>query len=29
MLRKLSPHLVDGYLPVWFRNLSCRLVLCP
>ncbi|MEU8522935.1 hypothetical protein [Streptomyces sp. NBC_01216] len=27
MLRELSPHLVDGRLPVWVRNLSYRLVL--
>ncbi|MEU1675828.1 hypothetical protein ABZ752_27900 [Streptomyces roseifaciens] len=27
MLRELSPHLVDGYLPVWIRNLAYRLVL--
>ncbi|MGW1990858.1 hypothetical protein [Embleya sp. NPDC001921] len=27
MLRELSPHLVDGRLPVWIRNLSYRLVL--
>ena len=23
MLHELCPHLVDGYLPVWVRNLSC------
>ncbi|MCO5967514.1 hypothetical protein [Actinoallomurus soli] len=27
MLRELSPHLVDGHLPVWIRNLAYRLVL--
>jgi hypothetical protein len=27
MLRELCPHLVDGRLPVWIRNLSYRLVL--
>ncbi|MFD2691109.1 hypothetical protein ACFS5L_40685 [Streptomyces phyllanthi] len=27
MLRELSPHLVDGGLPVWIRNLAYRLVL--
>jgi hypothetical protein len=27
MLRELSPHLADGYLPVWIRNLAYRLVL--
>ena len=27
MLRELSPHLVDGYLPIWIRNLAYRLVL--
>ena len=27
MLRGLCPHLVDGRLPVWIRNLSYRLVL--
>ncbi|MEE1783750.1 hypothetical protein PUR71_12645 [Streptomyces sp. SP17BM10] len=27
MLRELCPHLVDGYLPVWVRNLAYRLVL--
>ena len=27
MLRELSPHLVDGYLPIWIRNLSYRLLL--
>ncbi|WP_372344583.1 hypothetical protein [Streptomyces sp. KL116D] len=27
MLRALSPHLVDGNLPVWIRNLAYRLVL--
>ncbi|MFE5884859.1 hypothetical protein [Streptomyces hydrogenans] len=27
MLRELCPHLVDGHLPVWIRNLSYRLVL--
>lgn len=27
MLRELSPHLVDGNLPVWIRNLAYRLVL--
>ncbi|MEV4194961.1 hypothetical protein [Streptomyces toxytricini] len=27
MLRQLSPHLVDGYLPVRIRNLAYRLVL--
>ncbi|GAA2069822.1 hypothetical protein GCM10009801_20000 [Streptomyces albiaxialis] len=27
MLRELSPHLVDGLLPVWIRNLAYRLVL--
>ncbi|MFI0738554.1 hypothetical protein ACH4PU_10725 [Streptomyces sp. NPDC021100] len=27
MLRELSPHLVDGYLPVWIRNLAYRLAL--
>ncbi|MBA9004081.1 hypothetical protein [Thermomonospora cellulosilytica] len=25
MLRELSPHLVDGHLPVWIRNLAYRL----
>ncbi|MEW1912561.1 hypothetical protein AB0442_29695 [Kitasatospora sp. NPDC085895] len=31
MLRELSPHLVDGHLPVRMRNLAYRLVLlqCP
>lgn len=27
MVRELSPHRVDGYLPVWIRNLAYRLVL--
>ena len=27
MLRELCPHVADGYLPVWVRNLSYRLVL--
>jgi hypothetical protein len=27
MLRELSPHLADGYLPVWIRNLAYRLLL--
>lgn len=27
MLRELSPHMVDGHLPVWVRNLAPRLVL--
>ncbi|GAA4630104.1 hypothetical protein GCM10023196_054080 [Actinoallomurus vinaceus] len=27
MLHELSPHLVDGHLPVWIRNLAYRLVL--
>ncbi|QIQ02601.1 hypothetical protein [Streptomyces liangshanensis] len=27
MLRKLSPQVVDGHLPVWVRNLAYRLVL--
>ncbi|MER5781768.1 hypothetical protein ABT104_08595 [Streptomyces mobaraensis] len=27
MLRELSPHLVDGHLPVWIRNLAYRLAL--
>jgi len=27
MLRELSPHIVDGHLPVWVRNLAYRLVL--
>ncbi|MGW2050313.1 hypothetical protein ACWCPF_34840 [Streptomyces sp. NPDC001858] len=27
MLRELCPHVVDGRLPVWVRNLSYRLVL--
>jgi hypothetical protein len=27
MLRELSPNAVEGYLPVWVRNLSYRLVL--
>ncbi|QFZ72195.1 hypothetical protein GFH48_02025 [Streptomyces fagopyri] len=27
MLRELSPHVVDGQLPVWIRNLAYRLVL--
>ncbi|MFJ6608987.1 hypothetical protein ACIQPT_01800 [Streptomyces sp. NPDC091289] len=27
MLRELCPHVVDGHLPVWVRNLSYRLVL--
>ncbi|WP_233515361.1 hypothetical protein [Marinitenerispora sediminis] len=27
MLRELCPNVVDGRLPVWFRNLACRLVL--
>ncbi|MGW2378227.1 hypothetical protein [Kitasatospora sp. NPDC001683] len=27
MLRTLSPHLVDGHLPVWTRNLAYRLLL--
>lgn len=26
MLRELCPQLVDGYLPVWVRNLAYRLV---
>ncbi|MET7866579.1 hypothetical protein [Micromonospora taraxaci] len=27
MLRELCPNLVDGFLPVWVRNLAYRLVL--
>ncbi|MFJ9736829.1 hypothetical protein [Streptomyces sp. NPDC101166] len=27
MLHELSPHAVDGCLPVWIRNLAYRLVL--
>ncbi|MFK0101119.1 hypothetical protein [Streptomyces sp. NPDC091040] len=27
MLRALAPNIVDGYLPVWVRNLAYRLVL--
>jgi hypothetical protein len=27
MLRELCPHLADGCLPVWIRNLAYRLVL--
>ncbi|MFB4320179.1 hypothetical protein [Actinomadura sp. 21ATH] len=27
MLRELCPNVVDGHLPVWFRNLAYRLVL--
>ncbi|MFK0046047.1 hypothetical protein ACIQU4_18410 [Streptomyces sp. NPDC090741] len=27
MLRELCPHLVDGFLPVWVRNLAYRLIL--
>ena len=27
MLRELCPHVVDGRLPVWVRNLAYRLVL--
>ena len=27
MLRELCPHVADGCLPVWIRNLSYRLVL--
>ncbi|MGW8327490.1 hypothetical protein ACWGLE_06280 [Streptomyces sp. NPDC055897] len=27
MLRELCPHVVDGRLPVWIRNLAYRLVL--
>ncbi|MFI9157803.1 hypothetical protein [Kitasatospora aureofaciens] len=27
MLRTLCPHVVDGYLPVWVRNLAHRLLL--
>lgn len=27
MLHELSPHAVDGFLPVWLRNLAYRLVL--
>lgn len=27
MLHELSPHLVDGLLPVWVRNLAYRLAL--
>ncbi|MCC3767912.1 hypothetical protein [Streptomyces sp. UNOC14_S4] len=27
MLRELSPNQVEGYLPVWIRNLAYRLVL--
>ncbi|MFD9406804.1 hypothetical protein ACFWBN_07215 [Streptomyces sp. NPDC059989] len=27
MLRELCPHLVDGLLPVWVRNLAYRLIL--
>ncbi|WP_033343160.1 hypothetical protein [Catenuloplanes japonicus] len=27
MLHELSPHLVDGLLPVWIRNLAYRLAL--
>jgi hypothetical protein len=27
MLRELCPHVVDGQLPVWLRNLAYRLVL--
>jgi hypothetical protein len=27
MLRELCPHMVDGLLPVWIRNLAYRLLL--
>ncbi|WP_319054743.1 hypothetical protein [Streptomyces europaeiscabiei] len=27
MLRELCPHVADGHLPVWIRNLAHRLVL--
>ncbi|WP_410816366.1 hypothetical protein [Micromonospora sp. 050-3] len=27
MLRELCPHVVDGLLPIWVRNLAYRLVL--
>ncbi|WP_432752076.1 hypothetical protein ACE1OA_01530 [Streptomyces sp. JL2001] len=27
MVRELCPHLVDGHLPVWVRNLAYRLAL--
>ncbi|MEU5384395.1 hypothetical protein [Kitasatospora cineracea] len=27
MLRELCPQYIDGYLPVWIRNLSYRLLL--
>lgn len=27
LLRELCPHLVDGQLPVWIRNLAYRLLL--
>ncbi|MEU6846760.1 hypothetical protein ABZ930_33330 [Streptomyces sp. NPDC046716] len=27
MLHELCPHVVDGHLPVWIRNLAHRLVL--
>ncbi|MEU6484630.1 hypothetical protein [Streptomyces sp. NPDC046887] len=27
MLRELCPHVVDGHLPVWVRNLAYRLAL--
>ena|SRR5687768_2864889 len=27
MLHELCPHVVDGFLPVWVRNLAYRLVL--
>ena len=27
MLHELSPNAIDGYLPVWVRNLAYRLVL--
>ncbi|MFI0452886.1 hypothetical protein [Actinomadura sp. 6N118] len=27
MLRELCPHVVDGHLPIWVRNLAYRLAL--
>ena len=27
MMRELCPHVVDGHLPVWIRNLAYRLLL--
>ncbi|MFH8253945.1 hypothetical protein [Streptomyces roseolus] len=27
MMRELCPHVADGYLPVWIRNLAYRLLL--